>query len=139
MGSGDIWHAIHYADVFAKYKPVATDDFHVFRIPDHELAAGGVHSVKLVDVAGKARASAGVAECYLAQTPYLPHGVGSVERVHYVDFIDALVGMAQKLVVSQFAHNQVSVNTINYFVHLLIMPLGYGIFAKLVKKSYRAK
>ena len=84
------------------------------RVPYQQLAARYGHRVEFVDVAFFARTAAGAAECDFSQTSYFAHGVGGIEHVHHIQFVAALVGIAQKALRRKFGFNQRGVDRFYY-------------------------
>ncbi len=81
-----------------------------------------LHGVETVDVAVFAGASACRPEGYFTQPAYLAHGVGRVEGIDYVQFVAALVGMAQKTFVAEFCLYQSCIYWVyNLGVHSVVV------------------
>jgi hypothetical protein len=117
---GDARGAIRLAvHLLAEQEAVTSDDFAVHGIPHYELAAGTLHGVEVVDVAGFAGAPSAVAEGQLAQTPYLAHGLRLMVRVDDIYPVSAFVRLPEQALLGEFADYFLSVYLVYYLLHRL--------------------
>ena len=75
-------------------------------IPHHNLLVRVGHGVEFVDVCFETAAASCLTERLFAQTADFPHDVGGVVRVHDIDDVAALVGVAEFLFRGEFCFQE---------------------------------
>lgn len=117
----------------AREEAVAAEDFFRFGIPHDKLSVGMLARIEPIQVEFLSGAAAGGAESDFAQAPYFAQYVWRVLPRDDVDFVVALVGVAQPALGRQFCLEQGFIYGFYDFFHddFRLAPAGCGRPARL--------